>query len=529
MKRSTFARLAVLLFVAGALALSGCGGDDNGVDESLQNTLTAERDTALQAQMVAEKRAEAAEQAKIDAEKRAEAAEQAKIDAEAQNIAAMQAEMNARGKEITKAIIDMADTPDGIAETIEGGADTGPPLDANVDRAEFMDAADEATTGLSLKNTAADGLMVTPMEKPLQFEEYVMAADGSPMIEDWQDIMMMRRNNTDNASQIIYAYTDIEPATMKTFGAANGLKVDITTMNIGRAESSEFPSLGDDPQKYAGPSPTPNGNDDVDFVGTFDDVMGTFGCTSLECTITVAPDGTLLVENELIFTPNDASDMVTVADADYLYFGLWLHKPDDMKAAHPFNTFFGGMDAYTVSDAEGENLTITDKIGRARYEGPSAGKYVTRNLAASTTNIGIFTATAKLLADFEASNPHLPAADRAPGNPGTIRGTISDFMENGESLGNWRVTLNPVDLSQLGNADPDNTGDLFTFNDDNMWNGTTTAVIGAEDVATTGHWQGQFFDNDRADGDPGAVAGRFDVHNDHATLAGAFGVTHTDE
>ena len=523
MKRITFARLAVLLLVAGALALSGCGGDDNGVDQSLQNTLTAERDAALQDKMDAEERAAVAEQAKMDAEERAAVAEQAKMDAEAQNTAAMQAEMNARGKEITKAIVMIA-------------ADPGTPPGADVpadDRAVFADAPQEATTGLELENTAADGLMVTPMEKPLQFEEYAMAADGSPMIEDWQDIAMMRRNNADNASQIIYAYTDIEPATMKTFGAANGLKVDITTMNIDRAKSSEFPSLGDDPQIYAGPTPGDAGSDDVDFVGTFDDVMGTFGCLSTDCTVTVRPDGTLSVGdgNELIFTPNDPSDMVTVADADYLYFGLWLHKPDDMKAAHPFNTFFGGMDAYTVHDGTGP--TITDKIGRARYEGPAAGKYVTRNLAASTTNIGIFTATAKLLADFEAVNPHAaadvsPEPPRVPENPGTISGTISDFMENGESLGNWRVTLNPVDLSQLGNADPDG-GDPLTFNHDNMWNGTTTAVIGAEDVATTGHWQGQFFDNDRADGDPGAVAGRFDVHNDHATLAGAFGVTHTDE
>ena len=66
-------------------------------------------------------------------------------------------------------------------------------------------------------------------------------------------------------------------------------------------------------------------------------------------------------------------------------------------------------------------LTIPPKIGRARYEGPAAGKYVTRNLAASTTNIGIFTATAKLLADFEAVNPHADVACSDNSCPGSTR------------------------------------------------------------------------------------------------------------
>ena len=46
MKRITFARLATLLLVAVSLALSGCGGGDDGVDQALHDSVTAERDTA---------------------------------------------------------------------------------------------------------------------------------------------------------------------------------------------------------------------------------------------------------------------------------------------------------------------------------------------------------------------------------------------------------------------------------------------------------------------------------------------------
>ena len=71
----------------------------------------------------------------------------------------------------------MADTPDNIAGTVEGGGRLRSPLLPIRTVPSSWPASVQATTGLSLENTAADGLMVTPMEKPLQFEEYVMAAD----------------------------------------------------------------------------------------------------------------------------------------------------------------------------------------------------------------------------------------------------------------------------------------------------------------------------------------------------------------
>ena len=110
--------------------------------------------------------------------------------------------------------------------------------------------------------------------------------------------------------------------------------------------------------------------------------------------------------------------MVTVADAEYLYFGFWLHKPDNQDNSHPFAAWAGGADLYVVNDPACADFPVTTsalipaKIGRARYEGPAAGKYVTRNLAEATSKIGIFTATATLTADFEAPSP-MEVADAA--------------------------------------------------------------------------------------------------------------------
>ena len=53
---------------------------------------------------------------------------------------------------------------------------------------------------------------------------------------------------------------------------------------------------------------------------------------------------------------------------------------------------------------------------------PAAGKYVTRDLAADTGKVGLFTATATLTADFDADGSELD--DRC----GNIGGMIDDFM-----------------------------------------------------------------------------------------------------
>ena len=48
--------------------------------------------------------------------------------------------------------------------------------------------------------------------------------------------------------------------------------------------------------------------------------------------------------------------------------------------------------------------------GEARFKGPAAGKYVTRSALTSGASIGHFTATAELMADFDALTPARPPA-----------------------------------------------------------------------------------------------------------------------
>ena len=75
----------------------------------------------------------------------------------------------------------------------------------------------------------------------------------------------------------------------------------------------------------------------------------------------------------------------------------------------------------------------------------------------------------------------------------------------------------------------DTTGDSMVDAPQTRFTAGTTARIGAEDISSSGQWEAQFFGNKRTDGDPNAIAGRFDVHNDHTTLSGAFGAYNIDD
>ena len=79
--------------------------------------------------------------------------------------------------------------------------------------------------------------------------------------------------------------------------------------------------------------------------------------------------------------------------------------------------------------------TAAGTSGSATYAGPAAGLWASQNVVADEADYGKFTAEAELTAHFGDDNPR-------------IGGTVDGFAdENGDSLGNWMVTLRDRQLS----------------------------------------------------------------------------------
>ena len=170
-------------------------------------------------------------------------------------------------------------------------------------------------------------------------------------------------------------------------------------------------------------------------------------------------------------------------------------------------------------------------IGDARYTGRAGGKYVTRDLVANTGQIGQFTAIVELHADFDAAAGRAAGADadaRAPmAGRGHVDGVIRDFMEGGESLGNWRVTLHNASLGAIGMPEGTTPGMTSLGESTTQFTGGVSARVGAS--MAQGDWVGTFYGNDRADGKPESIAGAFEAGAAHAHISGAFGTYNAAE
>ena len=638
----TVAVLAIALFTF------GCGGDD-GVDQSVHDMVTAERDdaaaalAAAQAQAeadaaaaaaeiaIAEAEAAAAEAAQATAEALAAEAEMDEAEAQATAMAAQEAARTAQeaadaastaAKEAADALtaaqmaLQEAMTAQMAAEDDLGTAeDMVSELQSDAMNAEMVARASTLSTALDVINqtgtnnttgqTPADADMFDLAASPPvtgQLEDDVapgsvdghtaapdslaftyseadgasilgLAAQGytaggeAPGIEGWSDLVLQRRDGANLADQVLYAYTNIgvegETFYQKYGAGLTENKLTVSNANLALAASGSFPGATNPPVTFPGADATADaGVLAISFAGTFDGVAGTFSCATADgCMVTASATGTLSLGTgqTLVFAPTDGNAVIAPVSSDYLYFGYWLHKPDNPGAAHGFSVVSGGSDPFMVRGADDprtsavadDDYSIVHALaGTARYSGPAAGKWVTRDLENNTAGIGVFTATASLTADFDedaawmepvSGSELTDAATRQTiANAGIVSGAISDFMDMDGNELEWHVTLANASLGAIGQASARSHGAtadaMASLANDRTAGGQSTsrfmgsawARIGAG-AAAAGNWTGSFFGNDRVDGHPGAIAGNFEIISTHTSIGGSFGASNAAE
>jgi hypothetical protein len=235
------------------------------------------------------------------------------------------------------------------------------------------------------------------------------------------------------------------------------------------------------------------------FAGTYRGIAGMFECRSTACSVGLNDDdmAVLADNNEVSFVPNNVADTYDKGDAAYTYFGWWLSKPKDNELDHDVEVFAGSTDGTAAELAAAME-------GNAVYEGPAAGKYLTKSFSAGVqtdAGAGHFTATANLTAKL----------GEDMGDVGTISGLVSDFeLDTGDTPA-WRVTLEEVALTAAS-----------------VFSGTTEVDFGAgptsREEAGVGVYQGTFYDAaEDAEDAPGTVVGTFDAETDNGAVIGAFG------
>ncbi len=256
--------------------------------------------------------------------------------------------------------------------------------------------------------------------------------------------------------------------------------------------------------------------------GMFDGVAGVFTSTSSDSRgIMVGVDEKGVPtwsDGNLHFKPDSATAMVMLADSSYMNLGWWLVSDKD---GNPTDVHVA---AWAVGPAYEHASKIMALQGTATFEGIAVGKY-THNQSNPVEEIssvvgGHFNADAMLVADF---------GDRSA--EGTLSGTIHNFRQDGESIGDgWKV--------ELGAAA---TGTPLAFGmTDGKINGATIASGAVAPVAnnamgtfgnqkTWGTWNAAFVDNSRNDSMPGGVTGQFHIGQDNhpVNLVGAFAAANT--
>ena len=552
MNRNTFARLALLIgALAVLLVLQGCGGDD-GVSQSLHDSVSAdlgaaESRVAELEGMIGAMDDPAADslrgmlaQAMIDltAAQTALTTAQGDLTTAQGDLTTEKAEVTRLMTEVTRlttALTTAMNERDMYKEMVEdvGAMEMADDMRADMDqramnlRAAMMETDPAPTVEVSWENGRAT----------VELKDYT-TGDAPSAIDGWTNVTLTRtRDMPVGGTDSIYVYSDIHRPSAEEFGdvytvATDGtiqirdtesLSADPPLYNDNKAASSKVPTRTDTTYDHWDVTLDMAAKRDA-FSGTYDNVAGRFDCAATaadDCTIAVMEndDGELIpvFTGNWTFDPENVESAVMVDDDDFLTFGYWLYKPVEGEDEHIFAPFSIGSKQYDDDADPSDAADFNGVNGTATYRGSAAGKYVTRDTITESASIGLFTAKAKLDANFGTADVTDDTDDRITGN-------ISDFVSNdGTPLTGWMLTLGATadDTSNIESG----TGVIEVG--DNTTSGTIAGVNIAAGLAGN-DWNGTFHGNavDRMDMQPGSVVGTFDLHGGSETqvsVSGGFG------
>ena len=194
------------------------------------------------------------------------------------------------------------------------------------------------------------------------------------------------------------------------------------------------------------------------------------------------------------------------ADAYYLTLGAWLAVPAGPASdstLYNMGAFADGSSASRISRS-----LFNLQVNAFTFEGPATGLYTRATYSGSggaralrSAEVGSFTALARLSVDFGQTITAIAG----------FSGSVTDFRENGESLGDWEVSLAETSTNPTGN--------------DQLFIGSTSGS--AQGRSLTGRWGVEFYRNTTG-ASADYAAGTFSAstaaaNNDALHIVGAFG------